>query len=330
MTKGIPIMLCIVGALVISGCVSETGEIIEKDGQIGDEKQNLISASVTKQESVTCEHAGLIIQGMSYQEGSLLMMIANTGKKDLTIRAKIKYLTGNYDNHYSIAKIGADTVSNEIEITGVNENIDTVFIISEECPMVQDFLTRQYVMGLEDDFCDGCIEERVMRIIDGDTLVAGSTTIRLALADTPERGENGFSEATDFTESVCPIGSVAHIDIDDGQDTDRYGRTVAVVYCGGYNLNEQLLEYGYAVIDRRFCDESEFGDENWAIDYGCGSYVQELCYDGIDNDGNGFVDCIDWSCACSPSCKEDCYDGIDNDGDGYIDFDDWYCDWHCG
>lgn len=34
-------------------------------------------------------------------------------------------------------------------------------------------------------------------------------------------------------------------------------------------LNQVLLEEGLAVIDTRFCSESEFATEEWATRYGC-------------------------------------------------------------
>ena len=47
------------------------------------------------------------------------------------------------------------------------------------------------------------------------------------------------------------------------------------------------------------------------------------CADGVDNDGDGLVDCKDPDCpACPPpACPpgQECCDGIDNDGDGKID-----------
>jgi hypothetical protein len=46
------------------------------------------------------------------------------------------------------------------------------------------------------------------------------------------------------------------------------------------------------------------------------------CADGIDNDGDGLVDCKDPDCACPPpSCPpgKECCDGKDNNGDGRID-----------
>lgn len=64
------------------------------------------------------------------------------------------------------------------------------------------------------------------------------------------------------------------------------------------------------------------------------------CSDGIDNDGDGYFDCIDYSCSRNPNvtvCNsppptpsfEDsnaaCSDGVDNDHDGYFDCDDYDC-----
>jgi hypothetical protein len=50
----------------------------------------------------------------------------------------------------------------------------------------------------------------------------------------------------------------------------------------------------------------------------------EVCDDGIDNDGDGKIDCADQKdCGKDPVCggspPEICDDGIDNDGDGKID-----------
>jgi hypothetical protein len=49
---------------------------------------------------------------------------------------------------------------------------------------------------------------------------------------------------------------------------------------------------------------------------------KETCDDGIDNDNNDFIDCMDPQCASDNNCNEaseTCDDGIDNDGDGGID-----------
>jgi hypothetical protein len=63
---------------------------------------------------------------------------------------------------------------------------------------------------------------------------------------------------------------------------------------------------------------------------------EENCGDGIDNDGDGLIDCADSDCKDAPECKakrdgkpentpERCSDWVDNDGDGLIDCDDSEC-----
>ncbi len=113
------------------------------------------------------------------------------------------------------------------------------------------------------------IEGEVTRIVDGDTLYIEGVKIRLALVDSPEVGEAGYDEAKDFASSICPEGSQATADQDDWQLEDQYGRMIAVVYCGGKNLNYELLKSGHAVILTEYCAVSEFGDEAWAKEYGC-------------------------------------------------------------
>ena len=68
------------------------------------------------------------------------------------------------------------------------------------------------------------------------------------------------------------------------------------------------------------------------------------CTDGEDNDGNGFIDCNDFSCSQSDNpdvlalcgtpegggvdpeaARASCSDGIDNDGNGYVDCADYNC-----
>jgi subtilisin-like proprotein convertase family protein len=45
----------------------------------------------------------------------------------------------------------------------------------------------------------------------------------------------------------------------------------------------------------------------------------ENCANGIDDDGDGKIDCADSDCSGSPSCVEACGDLIDNDADGLTD-----------
>ena len=55
------------------------------------------------------------------------------------------------------------------------------------------------------------------------------------------------------------------------------------------------------------------------------------CTDGIDNDGNGAIDCADSTCslldpvACADVTESDCTNGNDDDGDGAVDCADSDC-----
>jgi micrococcal nuclease len=103
----------------------------------------------------------------------------------------------------------------------------------------------------------------VTKVVDGDTLDINGTRIRLALVDTPERGQPGFFEAKKFVESLC-LGKKGELDVDNGQRRgDRYGREIGVVYCDGLNANEKLMSGKFARILTEFCDISEFANENW-------------------------------------------------------------------
>lgn len=58
-----------------------------------------------------------------------------------------------------------------------------------------------------------------------------------------------------------------------------------------------------------------------------------LCEDGVDNDGDGHIDCNDADCLGLSPCAENtaasCNDGIDNDGDGFTDCNDTGCSEFC-
>jgi len=126
--------------------------------------------------------------------------------------------------------------------------------------------------GSPEDKCKGtsaCFEGRVTKVVDGDTIDVNTVRVRLALVNTPERGDSGYAEATQFTATLCPLGSTVLVDEDDGQTQGSYDRMIARVFCGDKVLNAELLNAGLAVIDTRFCGVSEFSNEDWAQRYGC-------------------------------------------------------------
>ena len=128
--------------------------------------------------------------------------------------------------------------------------------------------TTELIRGQDASPKSELVAGKTSRIIDGDTLVINDEKIRLALVNTPERGQAGYSEATQFTARACPIGTNAWYDVDSGQPRDPFGRIIAQVWCGdqfGDSLNEMLVKNGHAVIFERYCNQSEFSSEDWAM-----------------------------------------------------------------
>jgi len=120
--------------------------------------------------------------------------------------------------------------------------------------------------------CSGnarCIVGKVTQVIDGDTIKVDEQSIRFALAFAPELNEFGGDTAKEFIEEICPVGSIATVDEDDGQTEGSLGRIVGVIYCNGVNLNEELVDSGLGYLSTEFCDRSEFSSHAWAIKHGC-------------------------------------------------------------
>jgi endonuclease YncB( thermonuclease family) len=116
-----------------------------------------------------------------------------------------------------------------------------------------------------------CFTGIVTEIVDGDTIDVNNVRVRLSMVNTPERGEAGYNEATEITESVCPVGANALVDEDDGQKEGSYDRLIGVVYCNGSttSLNQVLLEQGKAIVYEDFCGVSEFANDKWVTSFGC-------------------------------------------------------------
>ena len=140
------------------------------------------------------------------------------------------------------------------------------------CAAVVAFVTTSPRQGSQNARCRGvghCFWGAIDHVVDGDTLDiqpsgGEAVRIRLSLVNTPEVGEPGYQEGKDFTASTCPLGTQALVDEDDGQTGGSYGRMIAVVYCGGTNLNAALLQAGRAEILTQYCSVSEFASEAWA------------------------------------------------------------------
>jgi endonuclease YncB( thermonuclease family) len=73
--------------------------------------------------------------------------------------------------------------------------------------------------------------------------------IRLGGIDTPEKGQDFGNKAKRFTSGRVLKKHVRVKDV----GTDRYGRTIGMVYYDGGCLNEDLVRSGYAWVYRKYC-----------------------------------------------------------------------------
>lgn len=108
-------------------------------------------------------------------------------------------------------------------------------------------------------------EVRVVRVVDGDTLVVtgeggpvvdGEARVRLLLLDTPEvdgpdtTQECLGPEASEFATGLLPEGSTLRLALDD-EPQDEFGRTLAYAWTeDGTFVNETIVRngYGYAAL----------------------------------------------------------------------------------
>ena len=104
-------------------------------------------------------------------------------------------------------------------------------------------------------------DAKVVAIKDGDTIVvfdgSSSTTIRLAAIDAPEKSQAFGQAAKKAMSSIC-YGKIAKIN---PLDTDRYGRTVADVFCGNKNAGQAMVFNGFAwVYDQHVTNHGVYYD----------------------------------------------------------------------
>ena len=96
----------------------------------------------------------------------------------------------------------------------------------------------------------------VVGISDGDTITVlhegKGEKIRLYGIDCPERSQAFSKKAKQFTSQMV-YGKTVDVET---KDTDRYSRTVALIYIDGQSLNEALVKNGFAWVFRKYCKES--------------------------------------------------------------------------
>ena len=119
------------------------------------------------------------------------------------------------------------------------------------------------------------ISGRVVGVADGDTLTLlvdnhDQVKVRLAEIDAPEKAQPFGQRSKQSLSSLC-FGRDATLE---ATDTDRYGRTVAKVYCGGVYANAEQVRSGMAWAYRKYLhDQSLLATENDAREAKRGLWV---------------------------------------------------------
>ena len=101
------------------------------------------------------------------------------------------------------------------------------------------------------------ISGKVISIADGDTITILDSSkrqhkIRLYGIDCPEKGQPFGKASTQYTAKYT-FKKIVKVK---SYETDRYGRTVGVVFVDGFNVNQNLIENGLAWQYRKYCKES--------------------------------------------------------------------------
>lgn len=124
------------------------------------------------------------------------------------------------------------------------------------------------------------ITGKVVGIADGDTITIltpknEQIKVRLAAVDTPEKSQAYGQQAKQFTSSLV-FGKNVTIQ---PETIDKYGRTVAIVFVDGLNLNKEIVGNGKGWVYRQYCKEAFCGEwlelENKARDAKIGLWADK-------------------------------------------------------
>jgi micrococcal nuclease len=96
---------------------------------------------------------------------------------------------------------------------------------------------------------------KCLEVIDSNTIqVYGVGRVQLIQVSTPDK-EPEISQAKNFVIDKC-LGKTVYLDIDDENPTDKYDRTLAIVYTNDTDINKELIDNDLAKIS--YFTPSEF------------------------------------------------------------------------
>lgn len=97
----------------------------------------------------------------------------------------------------------------------------------------------------------------IIRVIDGDTFVFqtvdGSLKVRMYGTDAPERDQPYSKESADFLRQFLNKDAVLK-----GNGVDRYGRTLAVLFIDGQDINLLSIKNGCAWHFKRYSNDKQY------------------------------------------------------------------------
>jgi len=126
--------------------------------------------------------------------------------------------------------------------------------------------------GLKDYFAPGStafVTTVKIEIVDGDTIHYGDLSIRMIWIDAPESNTSRYGytecywkEASAHLKELLKDAKEVTIEKDSTQwELDKYGRTLGYVIADGVNINEKMIEDGYAfeyTYDKAYAHLSDF------------------------------------------------------------------------
>lgn len=89
-------------------------------------------------------------------------------------------------------------------------------------------------------------------VVDGDTAdltidvgfrMTTTQRVRLLGINTPERNKQGYQQAKDYLKERL----MDNVLVVETYKTDVFGRYLAIIFIDGVNINQEMLELGYAV-----------------------------------------------------------------------------------
>ncbi len=92
------------------------------------------------------------------------------------------------------------------------------------------------------------------------------------------------------------------------------------IYRAAFEENGTIREFSFIAVS-----EPNGNNDGMSCPLSNPPVFPEICSNGIDDDGDGLIDCDDPDCTLSTDCGEICDNGIDDDGDGFIDGADSEC-----